>query len=135
MSFKRKSYTLRWPEGHALHGLIVKLRGLSLEDLAAVTALQGLDAKNVEFDTIRPVVEIMSKKMISWNMTDEDDNPVPTDVASLAGEDFMVIMSIIDGWQQAITSISASLGKGSNSGKPFPEESIPMETSSPNPPN
>lgn len=129
MSYKRKNYTLRWPEGHARHELVVTMRGISLKDLSKLSGLQGLDAKNLDDEQIMPVVEILSKKMARWNLTEDDGTPVPTDAETLAEEDFGMIMDIIDGWQQAVTGVSRDLGKGSNSGEPFPEESIPMETS------
>lgn len=129
MSYKRPSYTLRWPEGHPRHDLVVTLRGLSLKDLGELTGLQGMTAESFDSERLDPVLRIISKKMIRWNVTDDEGNPVPTDADTLAEEDFGMIMDIIQGWQQAVTGVSRDLGKGSTSGKPFPEESIPMETS------
>lgn len=129
MSYKRPSYTLRWPEGHARHDLVVTLRGLSLKDLGELTGLQGMTSDSFTAEKIAPVLKIISKKMIRWNLTDDEGEPVPTDPDTLAEEDFGMIMDIIQGWQQAATGVSRELGKDSISGKPFPEESIPMETS------
>lgn len=129
MSYKRKSYTLKWPEGHARHELVVTMRGMSINDLATVTSMKGLTSESgVDMDVIRPVLEIMSKRMVRWNLTDDDDNPVPTDVESLADEDFAMIMDVVNGWTSAATAVPGPLGGGSNSGKQFQEESIPMET-------
>lgn len=129
MSYKRPSYTLRWPEGHARHELVVTLRGLSLKDLSELQKLQGMTSDGFTVEQIAPVLKIVSKKMIRWNLTDDDDEPVPTDPDTLAEEDFGMIMDIVQGWQQAATGVSADLGKDSTSGEKFPEESIPMETS------
>lgn len=135
MSYKRKFYTLKFPEGHAHHGLEVSVKALSYRDLTTITETQAVvreDAGHSEqLRVMDPIFEILAKSIIKWNLTDEDDKPVNTDVESLKGEDFAMIMAIVDAWTTAVTGISAKLGKGSNSGKPFPEVSIPMETLSP----
>lgn len=128
--YKRKSYTLRWPEGHVHHGLIVKLRGLSIDDLNVVQSMRGMkNESDLNGEIFRQVLSVLSKRMISWNVTDEDDNVVPHNVDTLADEDFGMITDIVTAWTKAVTGVSAPLGAPSTSGSTFPEESIPMETS------
>lgn len=128
--YKRKSYTLRWPEGHVHHGLIVKLRGLSIDDLNVVQSMRGMKSESdLNGEIFGQVLGVMAKRMISWNLTDDEDNPIPPTVESLADEDFGMITDIITAWTKAVTGVSAPLGGPSTSGSTFPEASIPMETS------
>lgn len=137
MSYKRKNYRLTWPEGHVRHGLNVVMRGMSIDDMNTVTAFKGATAEDVEqsAELLGSIAELLSAKMISWDLTEDDDTPVPTTVEAIRKEDLTMIMEILNAWTDAAVGVKASLGKGSNSGNTFPEESIPMETPSPSPPS
>jgi hypothetical protein len=133
MSFKRKYYTLRFPEAHQFSGLVVSIKPISYEDLITVTSLQGTarESGGSDLAELEPLFEILSRAIIKWSLTEDDDTMAKTDPASLKREDFAMIMAIIDAWTKVVTGITPSLGKGSTSGAPFPEGSIPMETLSP----
>lgn len=135
MSYKRKSYRLTWPEGHVRHGLIVSMRGMSIDDMELASSLKGIDAENAEDskELLIRIADLLAAKMISWNLTDDDDNAVPITAAQIRKEDMTMVMEILNSWTEAAVGVKASLGKGSNSGNSFPEESIPMETLSPSP--
>lgn len=133
--YQRKTYTLRWPEGHVHHGLIVKLRGLSINQLNTVQSMRGVkNEDDLSKELFDEVLSILAGRMISWNLED-DGVPVPATKESLADEDFGMVMDIISAWTKAVTSVSAPLDARSNSGNTFPEASIPMEASSPSPTN
>lgn len=127
MSFERKFYKLVWPEGSRWSGLEVVMKGLSSKNLMAVSSLKGASEESLDPDLVGEILEIVSKRMIRWNLT-ADGEPVPTDTDSLADEDFGMIMDIVRVWTDSVVGVSKSLGKGSSSGSTFPEESIPMET-------
>lgn len=131
MSYKRKSYRLTWPEGHVRHGLVVSMRGMSIDDMNMVTAFKGVSKDDVEqsAELLGSIADLLAGKMISWNLVDDDETPVPVTVEAIRGEDLTMIMEILNAWTDAAVGVKASLGKGSNSGPTFPEESIPMETS------
>jgi len=131
MSYQRKSYRLTWPEGHVRHGLVVVMRGLSINDLQIVSSMKGMKSDDFEPEQIKEVLVVLSKRMISWNLTDEDDAPIAVTPEALVDEDFSMIMEIITSWTNAAVGVKADLGKGSNSGSTFPEGSIPMEQLSP----
>lgn len=134
--YKRKTYALRWPEGHVHHGLFVKLRGLSVRDLRTVQSMRGIkDESDLDGDTFRSVLGVLAARIVEWNLTDEDGNALPHDVESLLDEDFGMISDIISAWTKAVTGVSAPLDARSTSGSTFREASIPMETSSPSPTN
>jgi hypothetical protein len=129
MSYKRKTYNLRWPEGHVHHGLFVKLRGLSIKDLNTVQSMRGMTSEtDIDDKTLRNVLGILSRRIVEWNLTDDDGNVIPHDVETLADEDFGMIMDVLNAWTKAVTSVPAPLGERSTSGAQFQEQSIPMET-------
>jgi hypothetical protein len=131
VSYKRKNYRLTWPEGHVRHGLIVSMRGMSIDDMDTVTAFKGISKDDVEqsAELLSSIAELLADKMVSWNLTEDDDTPVPVSVETIRREDLTMIMEILNAWTEAAVGVKASLGKDSNSGSTFPEESIPMETS------
>lgn len=137
MSYKRKNYRLTWPEGHVRHGLNVVMRGMSIDDMQAATALKGATGEDVEKskELLAQVAELLAAKMVSWNLTEDDETPVPITVENIRREDLTMIMEILNAWTEAAVGVKATLGKGSNSGSTFPEESIPMDASSPSLPN
>lgn len=67
----------------------------------------------------------------SWNLEDEDGNPIPTDYHGVMSQDLDFVTSMIHAWIDAQVGVSDELGKGSNSGGPSEEVKIPMETLSP----
>jgi hypothetical protein len=131
MSYKRKNYRLTWPEGHVRHGLVVSMRGMSIDDMNTVTAFKGISKDDVEqsAELLSSIAELLAAKMVSWNLTEDDDTPVPVSVETIRREDLTMIMEILNAWTDAAVGVKATLGKDSNSGSTFPEESIPMETS------
>lgn len=134
--YKRKTYALRWPEGHAHHGLYVKLRGLSVKDLRTVQSMRGIKSESdLDGEVFRNVLGVLAARIVEWNLTDEDGNVLPHDVEALLDEDFGMISDILNAWTKAVTGVPAPLGGRSTSGASFPEASIPMEPSSPSPTN
>jgi hypothetical protein len=134
--YKRKSYVLRWPEDHVHHGLVVKLRGLSIKDLNIVQSMRGIKSEeDLNGDIFGQVLGVLAARIIEWNLTDDDDTPLPHTASALAEEDFGMVTDIITAWTKAVTGVSAPLDARSTSGETFQEASIPMETSSTNPTN
>ena len=130
MGFKRKPYKLMWPEGSQWHpideeGLEVRVRGLSLEELEKISELRGgtEEEKISVLKRLRPVLEPLTKALIGWNYTDEDDNPIP--LSDFLKQDSALILAIINAWQ-GIISVPDPLEKDSPNGKPLAEVSIPM---------
>ena len=129
---QRNLYVIKWPEGHRLHDLEVKLRGLSFKDLRKVNKMRGIKSEeDLESGALDDVFAVLSKRLVWWSLTDDDGQPVPTDPDTLADEDFGMMSDIIATWVKAVTGVDESgpLDKPSPSGNTFPEESIPMETS------
>lgn len=131
MGYQRKSYVIKWPEGHMHHGLVVKLRGLSGGNLIKVTSFRdeaGAEEKSsLDPEVLNEMLEILASRIIEWNLED-DGEPIPPTIENLRNEDFGMVMDIITSWTKAVTHVPAPLLGDSNSGNTFPEASIPMET-------
>ena len=115
MGFKHqaKVYKLVFDDPE-LEGLEVKVRSLSIGE--------------VENDEIR-VFEQFADALISWNLEDENGEVLPTTLESVRSyPDYEFMALLANTWVDAVTGVKDELGKDSNSGLPFPEGSIPMET-------
>lgn len=135
MSFQRKTYRLVFDSSTEWAGLEVVLRGLSVDSLTKLAALADLkDVAREDFspemiEQLEPVWAVLSQGLVSWNLTDESDNPVP--IESFRGEDMAMLLFILDQWAETVGGVTAGLKARSSAGKPFPEESLPMEALSP----
>ena len=112
-----RTYLLTF-EDPALEGLEVRARSLSIGEL----------------QSDEPVVESFAHALVSWNLEDEDGNPLPATLETLRTyPDIGFINGLTKAWIDAVTGVDDELGKDSTSGETFPEASIPMEPLSPNP--
>lgn len=127
MGYQRKSYVIKWPEGHMHHGLIVKLRGLSGENLMKVSSLRGQEKDSIDGERLEEVFKVLADRIIEWNLED-GGTPIPPTIENIRSEDFGMVMDIIASWTEAVTHVPDPLSKGSNSGNTSLEASIPMET-------
>jgi len=127
MAFQKKTYNLKWEEGHALHGMEVKIGGLSIGDLEVMAALRTEAAGANSFEKIMPMLEIFSRSLVSWNYED-DGSPIGTSLAEIRDQgDARDVIPVILSWVSEVGDIPAPLSPGSNSGEKSPEESMPME--------
>lgn len=108
-------------------GLEVKARSVSLgvlldldEETDAMRAGNGIAQT-------RQLVNLFADKLISWNLEDEDDKPVPATADGILSLELDHAYPIILAWVDAMVSVSASTGKGSSSGVPSVPPNFPME--------
>lgn len=142
MAYQRKTYLLTWKdedERHPLHGFEVKLKGLTLGDMQTVTSLQSLQkdlAETRDMSLLDPFVDLLEKKIISWNLQDEEGQDVQPDREGIINLDMTVLLPMMSKWmEQAGGGLSTPLSKGSSSGTTMPVDSIPMEPLSPSLPS
>jgi hypothetical protein len=140
VGYRRKIYSLKWAEGHELHGLEASLTGMSIGRLAVIQGLGGVltgDAPVAE--KLAAADELFgeaAKCLVAWNLEDHDGQPVPVTKEGIADQDVSLVLSLMQEWAQASASVDTPLPSGSNGGpKPMPEESIPMAPLSPSLPN
>ena len=97
-----------------LEGLEVKARSLSIGEL--------------NDDDIQ-VFESFAKALVSWNLEDEDGNPLPPTLEIIQSYPDLGFMSALsNAWLNAVMGVNQELGKGSGSGEPsLVESTLPME--------
>lgn len=129
MGYKRKTYKLKWPEGHELHGLEVSMRGMSMDDLGTVVGLQdGVKEGKPGPELLAPLIDVFARNVLSWNLEDEDGAPVPVTPATIAGEDSRMMLQVVMTWAESATSVAPPLPRPSSNGNPSLEASLPMAT-------
>jgi hypothetical protein len=128
VGFKRERvYSLIFDDPE-LNGLEVRARSASIGTFRRVTSLS--DSDDATMDSVLEMEQIFAKYLVSWNLEDSDDNPVPATFEGLDDQDPDLVTTIIGAWITALTQVldASPLDGSSDSGRPFPVESIPMET-------
>jgi hypothetical protein len=140
VGYKRPVKVLTWDEGHDMHGLEVRLRGLSVEAVvryARVAAEITNPGTPVErkAEMGAELFAEFAKRLVSWNLEEDDGTPVPATHDGVREQDLDFILDIVLAWMEAVAGVGNPLPNGSNSGGRFPEVSIPMELLSASPGN
>ena len=142
MGYKRKLYVLKWPEGHELAGLEVTTKGLPVKKLFELVQLSGVLTGEADVATKVTVADELfmgfAERLVSWNLEDDDDNPVPADLIGVTDQDFDFMVGLIMTWMDAVSSVDIPLPSpsppgGSSETEPDGVASIPVETLSPSP--
>jgi hypothetical protein len=119
---KSKNYVLAF-EDPEMDGLEVKVKSLSVGKVREFLAKSRANEVDVDgtFDDFE-------KALLSWNLLDDDDQPVPTNREGIDGQDVDFIMAIVTAWMETITGVPDAdpLGGRSNSGEPSLVASLPM---------
>lgn len=132
MGYRKQTtlYHLTFPE---FDGLEITAKSLSTGDLMRImkTAAQLTgDASERPGETRAQAVEDMlrrfSKALVSWNLEDEDGEPVPATYQGVEDQELPFVLRIIEAWTEAVAGVPDDLGKVSPSGPQFPEVSLPM---------
>ena len=136
MGFKRGGtvYKLVWPEGDDNHGMEARMRGLSVAELMQLGKLGDLDLTGAggqptadAMAALDGILELFASKLVSWNLEDDDDQPVPTTLEGVRAQDLDFVMEMIDAWMTAAAGVAPPLSQNSTGGETFPVESLPME--------
>jgi len=123
---KRKVYKLDFT-GTEYEGLEVKVSGLTTGEFLDLIRVTGSTGKEADSDATLEMLQMLAKHLISWNLLDEDEKPVPTTFDGMKTSDLALNMLIVDAWTTAVSGVSAPLEKPLISGETSPVESIPME--------
>lgn len=113
--------TVRFKPGHQLHGLEATLRSLSIDEYAA-----GLGWYEGNSWSDGETIDRFYKSLISWNLTDAQDQPIP--VSEARNRDTRLVRQLNQAWIQAMVEIHDAdpLDGTSNSGETSPAPAIPM---------
>ena len=110
-------------------GLEVMARSVSVEELLKITGLANQMTSKPDNKQVEALFGFFAKRLVSWNLEDEDGKPVPATLKGLLGEELGFILNIVQAWVRAITGVSPPLLNGSSGGpagrSPL-EDSIPM---------
>lgn len=124
---KRKIYNLNF-EGTEYEGLAVSIRGLNTgQYMDMVTAKAEVEAGG----ETNNLLTIMASRLVSWNVEDDDDLPVPPTLDGIKTQDLDLNLSIVNAWTTAMAGVPAPLEQPSSDGGSSLEASIPMDVLSP----
>lgn len=125
MGFQHKPARINvaFEPGHDLHGLEVVLRKLTLGEYLDITGIG-----EVRLNHIGDQLKAMGDKLISWNLEDDQGQPVPATPEAVLGQDKDLMVTILEAWLDGINGVPAPLDQSSTGGAPSLEASIPMET-------
>ena len=133
MGFKLRTYKLVF-DNPDLEGLEVRLRGLTIGQLARLSYILQSD-KLVDPDdgSVREeLYSVLAAGLVSWNIEDDSGQTLPGTTESVSGLPSDLVIDIVSAWEKAVAAVAAPLGPSLNSGKQYPEVSLPMEVLSPN---
>lgn len=124
---KRKIYNLDFT-GTDYEGLMVSIRGLNTgQYMDMVTAKAEVEAGGETTN----LLTIMASRLVSWNVEDDDDLPVPPTLDGIKTQDLDFNLAIVNAWTTAMAGVPAPLDQPSSDGGSSLEASIPMEVLSP----
>lgn len=127
MGFKKVPtiYTLTF-EGTDWEGLEVRMKSTSFGTIRRLFRLLNDDAAG-DLDSVEAIVKLLAGHLVSWNMEDENDQPVTADEKGLDDQDFSFIMELSNRYLDQVTGVVGDLGKDSTGGEKFPGQLPTME--------
>lgn len=125
---KARLFNLAFAPDHPLHGLEVTARSVSMRDLLAVMELASLAGASLRDQAVGVgrLTEKLAELIVSWNLEDEDGNPVPATAEGVQGQDMDFVLALCESWIDAVAGVPAPLPQPSEDGAPSLEASIPM---------
>lgn len=138
----RKVYVIKLADPDMVD-VVIRARSVSLErylELVRFAAVADTDVQTVDGvddEVVEAIVGLcngFAEALVSWNLDDDDGDPIPATAEAVMGEDADFILPVIMSWLEAIGSVAAPLGPGSSNGGASLEAGIPMQpVTSPNP--
>jgi hypothetical protein len=122
--YEGKRFNLKF-EGD-FEGLEVKTRSVPLGQYLEVQELLDSDMDREQIDKL---FGEFSKVIVSWNLEDDNGDPVPTTAAGLYTQELELVQAITSAWRDAMVGVPAPLEPSSSDGEPSLVASIPMDVS------
>lgn len=117
-------YTLDKIKGS--EGLVIRIKGLRVGKLRRLVRILESDERSLT-EVLDEALDLISANAVSWNVTDEDDQPVELNREGLEELELSELMEILGAWTDKLTSVGDDLGKDSISGESFPGRPLTME--------
>lgn len=133
---KRTLYKLTF-EDPDLAGLEVTARSISVDGLLGMIDMyeqaQGVDAQKFTPEDVKLLTDLFArfvKVLASWNIEDDDDQPVPMTVEGLQSLELDFVMQLIEAWISGMVQAPPPLPGSSSSGATSPEASLALASQS-----
>jgi len=133
MGFRAPSTIFKLNFKGELEGLEVATKSVPTGDLmdlmrmAVSLGSRGSDIKPEDMDAVNSLFAGFAKALLSWNLEDEEGEPIPATLEGIVGQEFNFVIAIIMTWVEAVAGVNIDLEKDSPSGKTSMEGNIPME--------
>lgn len=129
MGYKKPQtrYRLKFADDD-MAGLEITSRAPTMGELLEIGPLaEVIDQRKPDLDQLRQVLGQFCGLLVSWNLEDDDGGPVPMTADALLGFELPFLMTVLNAWAKAVTSVAPPLPQGSGSGPGSPESpQIPM---------
>lgn len=133
MGFKRERKTYKLAFTGELDGLIVRARSLPLGQFMELGKLMDTEAAVTpgadDMGKVDTLFRTFAGALMSWNLEDDDDKPVPANVDGLYSQDLELCTAVVTAYIHAVSGVAAPLDQPSPDGDPSLEASMPMEVS------
>jgi hypothetical protein len=132
-----KAYRLKFAD-EDMAGLEVTARSLPIGEFLKLSDLAGLaqDDPAAMSKGATETFRVLAGALMSWNLEDEQGQPVPATYEGIVSQDLDFVMKIVNAWMSAMTDVAPPLPGGSSGGVPSAlEQSIPMAPPSDSPPS
>jgi len=125
---KKSSYKIVFADPNDdLLGLEITVREFTIGELRSLMRVQGAissEQVGVKTETALEVFDFFGKSLISWNIVDENNSPVPANAEGLDYLGLASVIKIINVWMEEVAQISTPLDHRLNNGTPM---EIPQE--------
>lgn len=155
---KKRTFTLAFPEDSEYAGLEVCAKSISFGQLMGMLDLARMSpGKKVQPEDIQDIDKLIRSfagRIVSWNLEDEEGNPVSFEPLTIEGRDGVkretpaearyrvlmdrdmdMVLDLVFAWLDGMVGTPGPLGKTLNDGGPSEEVLIPMEPLSASLPN
>ncbi len=102
-------YTLKWEDGHELHGLEVRLRSLSVGEFLTLTS--GREDQDVS-----ETFKFLSDHLVGWNLQLPEVGEIPATFEGVKSTPIELVLQIVSAWTDRIVNVPAPLVKPSPTG-------------------
>lgn len=128
--YSPKVQRIRFDETHEFAGLEMTVRSMPMGKFLRLLKMAEMRSQTPtaeDLEQTNDFFNLFGQNLVSWNMTDEEDNPVPATPDGVATLDFPFVTRLVMEYIDAVAGVATPLGGNSNSGATSQAPSIPME--------
>jgi len=112
---ERRTYIMEFADPE-YEGLEIRVRSIPIRELTHLMSLNP-DAEDAaeRASSIDKLLSAFAEALVSWNMTDENDQPIPATLEYIESEDADFVMTCIAQWMKVMTTVDDASPLDSNS--------------------